>query len=351
MRVFLSRSLRSALALVKRALLSNRFGRNLLHDLNNRDEFTSLLAHEKMLADRIRVDSYYEAIRRAVKPDDVVVDLGTGTGILAMFAARQRPRKVYALDHSRFIEVARRIARHNGLDQIEFVATNSREFAPPEKVDLIIHEQIGDELFSENMVENLLDLKRRILKPGGRILPGDFALYVEPVQLARGREVPFIWEEPIHGLDFSFLEHDKVAAPYLSSDYDFTWIDPGAVDCLLGDAQPALRIDLNTIREEGQVPHEARVTRQVRRDGFLDGYVVYFRVNFEDTLNFDTSPLSALTHWRCRMFRVPRRRVRAGEHLDYVLDLSDLANAHRWRLRERPQTTAGMAWQPGMQSQ
>jgi protein arginine N-methyltransferase 1 len=120
--------------------------------LSNADEFSDLYEHEKMLADAIRMNCYRDAIKRYVRPEDVIVDLGTGTGILSFFAAQQKPKKIYAIDHSDFINVARRIAEHNNINNIQFVKTNSRNFTPSEKIDVILHEQIDDNLFDENMI-------------------------------------------------------------------------------------------------------------------------------------------------------------------------------------------------------
>jgi len=324
------RILRRLMRGTKNLLTSTQTGRNLLSDLNNRDEFSSLLAHERMLADPVRVESYYQAISRHVTAGSTVVDLGTGTGILAMFAAQQLPRKVYALDHSEFIGVAQEIATHNGVYNIEFVASNSREFSPPEKVDLIIHEQIGDELFTENMIENLLDLKRRILKPGGRILPARFELFVEPVQLKPGRTIPYIWERALHGVDFSCLRNNEKVNTYLPPDYHCYLVDPGAVDFLLCEASPAMTLDLDEITRPEEVPGEASMARTIIRDGYLDGYVVYFRVTFDDTLAFDTSPMSEVTHWRSRLFRCPRRVCSVGEQLNYRFTMMDPADVRTW---------------------
>src|SRR5690606_12524273 len=140
--------------------------------------------------DDVRVDTYYAGIQRYVQPGDVVVDLGTGSGILSFFAARRGARRVYAIDHSAFIEVAEAIAKKNEIGNVEFVRVNSREFHAKEEADVIIHEQIGDDLFDENMVENLLDLKRRVLKENGKIVPGRFELFLEPAVLKEDFRTP-----------------------------------------------------------------------------------------------------------------------------------------------------------------
>jgi type I protein arginine methyltransferase len=333
MQNIVARPLRAILSQTKAALTATQFGRNLLSDLNNRQEFTSLLAHERMLADRVRVDTYHEAISRHVKPGSAVIDLGTGTGILALFASKQDPRIVYALDHSEFIGVARAIGSQNGVTNIDYISSNSRDFTPNEKVDLVIHEQIGDELFTENMLENLLDLKRRVLKPEGKILPARFELYVEPAQLNEGRRIPYIWEQAIHGFDFSFLRNSQVAAAYTPSDYHCYLLDPEAVDYWLCQPKPAIYVDLNTISEVKEMSHEALMQRTVTRAGHFDGLVVWFRVIFDDDLSFDTSPLSTLTHWRCRIFRVPRREVQAGEPISYHFQMGNPNQFNTWSVK------------------
>lgn len=332
MHPLVNRVIRSMLHRGKSMLRSTRTGRSLLYDLNNRDEFTSLLSHERMLADRVRIAAYHEAIRRHVRPGQTVIDLGTGTGILAMFAARCSPAKVYALDHSDFIGLARQVARRNGLDCIEFVQLNSREFTPPRPVDLVIHEQIGDELLTENMIDNLLDLKKRCLKPGGRILPAVFELFLEPVQLRAGRRVPYLWEAPVHGLDFSILRDAGEVDRFKPPDYHCYLMEPSAVETLLCTPRPVLTFDLDRMENPEQVTDHVRVRKTASRRGTMDGLALYFRVVFDDDLSFDTSPMSPVSHWRSRLFRIPARRLEIGETFEVELDLPDPTDVHSWRV-------------------
>ncbi|MFM1887551.1 MAG: hypothetical protein RL026_2708 [Pseudomonadota bacterium] len=324
----LSRPLRAAL----RAAKGSKLLRSLLTDLSNTAEFTNLAAHERMVADRVRVDCYHAALRKHVKPGDVVIDLGTGTGILSMFAAQAGPRRIYALDHSPFIEVARRLAAHNKADCIEFVSTNSRDFKPAERADLLIHEQLGDECFTENMVENLLDLKRRALKPGGRILPARFEFFVEPLQLKPGRELPPLWQQNVHGVDFSCLKDDPLAASYKTSEYPYYFIDDATFGHWLGVPRPALYVDLDTLESPAAMPDVLELEREVTSAGVLDGFGIYFRIIFDDELSFDTSPTSTPTHWRCRFLRSDRRTLDTGVRLRYRLRMPDLVNADTWQL-------------------
>ena len=143
----------------------------------NRQVFSRFLEQERMLADNPRMTFYHEMIKRKIQPGDRVIDLGTGTGILAAFASRQGAAKVYALDHSSIIEEARALARHNTVENVDFIAIHSRKFELDEPVDVILHEQMGDLLFNEDMVVNTLDLRDRLLKKGSKVLPACFEFY------------------------------------------------------------------------------------------------------------------------------------------------------------------------------
>jgi type I protein arginine methyltransferase len=133
-------------------------------DTDNRDAFTSLTQHEKMLADKVRLEVYHRAMEAHVKEGDIVRDVGTGWGVLAFLASKRGAKKVYPIDHSEIIDIAKRLARHNALSNIEFLKLNSKDFTPPEKLDVIVQEQIGSCLFEENMVSTLVDLRDRVLK-------------------------------------------------------------------------------------------------------------------------------------------------------------------------------------------
>ncbi len=319
-----SSAARTAIRVVK----SNATLYNLLYDAANVQEFSDLYEHEKMLADAVRVDTYAQAIRRQIKPGDVVVDLGTGSGVLAMIAARQGAT-VYAIDHSDFIEVAEKIARHNKIDTIHFVRANSKSFTCPQKVDVILHEQIGDDLFNENMIENLLDLKRRMLKDGGRILPGRFELYLEPVSLKPEFRVPYLAEISVHGLRFD-VDLPELET-YRSTRYNRRPMENAGVDAFLSDPQPLLTVDLNTISDADGIPTTWTTTRRITRPGQVDGLFQYFRVIFDDETAFDTSPQHTKTHWGNRLFRIPQRQCQAGDTLTYTLTMQSLYQSHTWK--------------------
>ncbi len=208
----------------------------------NEHYFADLHEQERMLSDGRRMAFYHNAITRHIKPGDRVIDLGTGTGILAAFASRRGAAQVYAVDHSSIIEHARELAAENGIENVDFEDVHSTKFYLDEPVDVILHEQIGDFLFDEAMVPNVCDLRDRLLKPGGLILPSQFELFCEPMTLHDDRRVPYIWElTDVHGFDFSSMERSRPQNPEY---YRLVSCDPGLVKHFVGEPAPMVEVDL-----------------------------------------------------------------------------------------------------------
>src|SRR5262252_952841 len=100
--------------------------------------------HRLYLCDRARLRVFERAIAAAVRPGDVVIDLGAGTGVLGLLACRAGAARVYAIENGGMIEVARALAQANGLvDRIVFLRTHSSEVRLPEPADVVVGDLIG----------------------------------------------------------------------------------------------------------------------------------------------------------------------------------------------------------------
>jgi len=295
--------------------------------------FAHFNEQEKMLADRPRMDFYHAAVARHVHPGDRVIDLGTGTGILAVFAAKQGAAKVYAIDHSEILKHARRLAAHNKIEHVEFIATHSRDFVTTERVDVILHEQMGDFLFDEAMVPNVIDLRDRLLKPGGQIVPALFEFFCEPVKVKDDRHIPFIWELNVHGYDYSCLERSRPQDPQY---YQHASCDLDVIEHCLGQPEPALKLDLQTLRE-ADLPRELRLKRTVIHAGRLDGFAVYFRALVDSDLSLSSSPLDPgrAPHWGFRILRTEAATYAQGDVIELTLTVEQWAKPDTWRWRQQ----------------
>lgn len=309
-----------------------------IYSLKNRYIFTNIYQHEKMIADRVRIDSYHEAIQKHVKPGDVVVDLGTGTGILSMFAAKRRPARIYAVEHGRIIETAKEMARLNGIDSIQFVRTHSKNFNIKEKVDIIIHEQMGEKLFDENMIDNICDLRDRLLRPGGRILPSLFDFFIEPLSLKEAYRIPLLHQhEDVHGISYARLRSSRGRVDGHGIRVEKSLqrlVKRCEADRFLCEPESIYSIDLATVRR-ADVPKRFRYRKTVANDGVMDGMCLYFAVRFDGALAFDTSPFSTNTSWNPVLVRLETQPVRAGDTIECDWDVPDIADIGSWTLRYR----------------
>lgn len=293
----------------------------------NEARFTDLYRHERMLADHDRNSAYQLAVAKYVKEGDIVVDLGTGTGILSFFAATRNPKRIYAIDHSAIIDVARTLAENAGITCIDFRRVNSRQFTSPEPVDVIVHEQIGQLLFDEIMISNLLDLRRRVLKAGGRILPNRFDLYVEPVSLREEYRVPFIWEQRINGLCYDALKtgvHSEA-----DDEHRRRILHPYMLDCLLCDPQKLTSFDLETMEKE-DVPTRYAYRKKAVRNGTVDGFCLYFVASFDEDISFSNSPLNRKTSWGIPMLRTESTNCREGDTIEFEITMGDVEILPTW---------------------
>ena len=145
------------------------------------EPYTQLSLHRWMLRDEVRNEAYRKAIVQAVKPGQVVLDMGAGTGILSIFAAQAGARKVYAVERTGIASVARRMVKRNGYENvIEIIEGNLEDIDLPEKVDVLMSEWMGGLGVDENMLAPLVMARNRWLKPGGKILPERVTAYGLP---------------------------------------------------------------------------------------------------------------------------------------------------------------------------
>jgi precorrin-6B methylase 2 len=171
------------------------------------------IEHARMLHDDRRTRDFISALTAAVRPGDVVLDIGTGTGVLAVALARAGARQVYAVEASDIAEVAAQVFEVNGVaDRVTLVPGWSRQIDLPERADLLVAEIIGNEPFEEEILETTLDARRRLLKPAARLVPHVLELLARPLllpdaefrQRAFGRTAVQRWRG-LYGMDFQPL--------------------------------------------------------------------------------------------------------------------------------------------------
>jgi protein arginine N-methyltransferase 1 len=164
----------------------------------------TISGHASMIRDRVRLAAYEEALRRSVRPHSIVLDLGAGTGVMSLLACRFGARRVHAVEPSDVIHVAREIAAANGLaDQIVFHQEYSTKLSLPEPADVIVADLRGVLPLFQHNLPALADARRRLLAPGGVLIPRRDVLWSAAVEAPEVyRRGVAVWDENACGFNF-----------------------------------------------------------------------------------------------------------------------------------------------------
>jgi Ribosomal protein L11 methyltransferase (PrmA) len=234
--------------------------------------------HRQYLADAPRLAAYRAAIDATVRPGDVVVDLGCGTGILGLFACRAGASRVYAIDGGGMIAIAREVAAANGFaDRIVHIAALSTRVELPERARVIVTDQAGRLGFEAGVIEYLADASRRFLAPGGRLIPESVTTWLAPVEAPELTTVVDFWQTTPGGFDFGRAHDGAVNTGYPVS---------VAAEQRLADGQPVLRFVC------GEVGGAAVGTAQfdVTRAGVLSGLLGWFVADLTPEVTMTNAP-------------------------------------------------------------
>jgi len=221
-----------------------------------------------------------------------VLDVGCGTGVLSMFAARAGARKVYAVELSKIVEQARAIVKENGLENIvEIIEGKMEDVELPEKVDVIISEWMGYCLFYESMLDSVIVARDKWLKPGGAMLPDRATLYLSAIEDATYRRQKIDFWDNVYGLKMETIKHIALTEPLVDI------VDPEQV---MTDTVPIFTIDISTVKKSELMFAVPFALEASRRD-FAHAIVAHFDVEFSKCFKptgFSTAPHARPTHWK-----------------------------------------------------
>jgi ubiquinone/menaquinone biosynthesis C-methylase UbiE len=269
--------------------------------------------HLLMLKDNERMTAYHRAINALVAPGDVVIDIGTGSGILAFLAAKAGADRVYAIEKGPMITLARELSKANGFDRIvTFIEGDSRELEIPETGDVIVSELMGVFAVDENMLDILVDARKRFLKPNGHMVPSRIDLCLVAIESPKAFGQLSLDSDDLFGLDFS---HTNI----FSAEYLFaTELHRPDVRFLSGGTLLS-SIDIYSVATP---TFSHRCVIQITEHGTFHGLGGYWDALLFDGTVLSTDPVSRpnQTHWLNVFFPAKRPlQVNLGDTVVFQL--------------------------------
>lgn len=279
--------------------------------------------HRQYLEDSHRLSAFRRAIEATVRPGDVVVDLGCGTGILGLMACRAGASRVYAIDDGGMIAVAREAAVANGYgDRIVHIQGHSTRISLPERAHVIVSDQIGRLGFEAGVIEYFADAVRRFLRPGGRLIPTGIETWLAPIEAPELTAVVDFWRSAPDGFDFSAAWEGAVNTGYPTT---------LTVDQQLAPAQPVLRLVCGDVASGAK----GAVTFEVARPGLLSGLGGWFVADLAAGITMTNAPGAPDQIGRRQAFLPIANpvRVNAGDHIEVVLRARPVEVVLAWDVR------------------
>ena len=274
-----------------------------------------------MLEDRARTSGFVDAIRSTVRAGDIVVDLGSGSGVLAVAAAQAGARRVYAIEVRPIAVTAARFFEASGYgDRITLIRGLSMEITLPERADVLISEMIGNEPLGEQILETARDAVARMLKPGARLIPSSLQILVTPVVVPeKFRRKSFFTPELLdrwqswYGLPFRGL----LDPPASQASLVRTFIDPWSARRWPTLGPPAL-LQAFDLSLQSDPPFESETTLYLQREGHLGGFLIHFEATLAKGISITTEPkcVDRSNHWRSPLWLLPSvLKVKPGKKL------------------------------------
>jgi len=250
--------------------------------------------HRTMIRDEVRTEAFRRAIESVVRPGDVVLDVGAGSGILSLFAARAGAARVYAVEQTSVAVLAQELAAANGVaDVVQVIQGDVMAIEPPERVDVIVSEWLGGFGIDEGMLVPVIAARDRWLKPGGAMIPSSVTAWTALVHDRYVADaVGFMRDNP-YGLNLDALVEKTVNEIIYAGTFRHL-----AADDRRSESSPLWTTDAGSIAfEQAQAPHVAAVQLAVRDHGTANALALWFSADLAPGISLSIGPGDPPTHW------------------------------------------------------
>ncbi len=254
--------------------------------------YAGIEVHRRMLTDEPRLAGYWAGLKATIRPGDVVIDAGSGTGVLATMAALCGAARVYALEQSDFAEAIPAVAAASGVgEKVIVVRGNLASTVLPEKARVLVTETFGAWAFAEDPVPDISRCIDNNLLPDGVVVPGQVRLWAAGMPTAPPALLHPFRRRP-EGVDLTPLLTDARGRGHITA------VSPDRI----GPAQCLAEVPF---------PSAQRLTCSLTLAAPCEALCCWYDLLMAPGVVLPTGPSDPMTHWKQSVlpFALP-----AGEH-------------------------------------
>ncbi len=267
--------------------------------------------HFNMMNDAARNAAFKRTMERQIKPHHVVLEIGTGAGLLAMMASRTGARIFTCESNAALANTARGLIACNRLtERITVIDGPSWELEVekdiPGKVDVLLAEIFSAQLVSEEVIPTIEDAKRRLLKPGGIVIPAAATMMGALVHGAG--MAALIRVSTIEGFDFtSFNAFTPVLMNLDTPNTALEWL-----------SEPVSLFHFDFQNQDEFPAESGQVGVEVTQDGLCQGVVQWLQIMLDNETLYENAPLgpgaTRTKHWTPLFYPFPiPRELKKGQ--------------------------------------
>ncbi len=245
--------------------------------------------HRTLIADAIRNQAFHDALARVIRRGETTVaDIGAGTGLIGLMAAKLGAREVLMYEAAEVAGVAAAAIKTNRAKACHLMPCHSTEMDDPPRVDVVVSETLGNYALEENIVATLADAQRRHLKDGGVVIPSRIRQFIVPVISDRLHRELSAWDEVGFGLDLSDARTMSLNNVYVRRFAACDLLDGGAA---------AKEWDAVTLGSAAKSNRKGEVSWTLDREHTAYGFAYWWDADLIEGVQLSTAPHAPPTHW------------------------------------------------------
>lgn len=282
--------------------------------------------HMSMIANSVRNQAFEQALAKVVKPESIVFDIGAGSGLLAMMAARQGAELVYTCELSQVMaDMAQEIILKNGYqNQVTLYPLKSTSLTPEHfrgKPNILVSEIVDAGLIGEHAIPTIRHALKELCDESCTIIPSRAEIIGKLVSIPELRAVNPV--QKIEGFDFTPFDQFRVPNEYLVDNltkYDYKSLTE-SIDMMVYDFYNLGEPIPNHQRKEKYFDLE------IDNTGILDACAFWFKLWLDDDIMITTDPDGEVKHhcWNQAIyFFEEKHEVAKGQKVRIKMSYNDI---------------------------